>query len=129
MLQRVLAHIRTQGFHVLVDAEPDADARARYDRIVRVSRVQWTQAYRTEMSLPESQAVIAALERAWGELPIRARTMGGSVPIDFFIQALGMPALSVPVVNFDNNQHSDNENLRLQNLWDAVASFEAILGM
>jgi len=129
MLQRVLAHIRAQGFHVLMDAEPDADARARYDRIVRVSRVQWTQAYRTEMSLAESQAVIGALERAWGALPIRARTMGGSVPIDFFIQALGMPALSVPVVNFDNNQHSDNENLRLQNLWDAITSFEAILQM
>jgi hypothetical protein len=55
--------------------------------------------------------------------------MGGSVPIDFFIQALGMPALSVPVVNFDNNQHSDNENLRLQNLWEAVVSLTAILEM
>ncbi len=129
MLQRVLAHIRAQGFHVLMNAEPDDDTRARYPRIVRVSRVQWTNAYRTEMSLPESRAVITALERAWGELPIRARTMGGTVPIDFFIQALGMPALSVPVVNFDNNQHSDNENLRLQNLWDAVKSFAAILQM
>jgi acetylornithine deacetylase/succinyl-diaminopimelate desuccinylase-like protein len=129
MLQRVLAHIRAQGFHVLMDAEPDEAARGRYDRIVRVSRVQWTNAYRTEMTIPESRAVIGALEKAWGELPIRARTMGGSVPIDFFIQALGMPALSVPVVNFDNNQHSDNENLRLQNLWDAVVSLTAILEM
>ena len=129
MLQRVLAHIRAQGFHVLTDAEPDDAARARYPRIVRVSRVNWTNAYRTEMTLPESRAVITALERAWGELPIRARTMGGTVPIDFFIQALGMPALSVPVVNFDNNQHSHNENLRVQNLWDAIASFAAILQM
>jgi acetylornithine deacetylase/succinyl-diaminopimelate desuccinylase-like protein len=55
--------------------------------------------------------------------------MGGTVPIDFFIQALGMPAIGVPVVNFDNNQHSDNENLRLQNLWDAVVSFAAVLKM
>ena len=55
--------------------------------------------------------------------------MGGTVPIDFFIQALGMPAIGVPVVNFDNNQHSDNENLRLQNLWDAVVSFAAVLQM
>jgi acetylornithine deacetylase/succinyl-diaminopimelate desuccinylase-like protein len=129
MLQRVLAHIRAQGFHVLMDAEPDDAARARYDRIVRVSRVQWTNAYRTEMTIPESRAVIGALERAWGALPIRARTMGGSLPIDFFIQALGMPALSVPTVNFDNNQHSHNENLRLQNLWDAVVSLTAVLEM
>ena len=92
MLQRVLAHIRAQGFHVLVDTEPDDETRARYPRIVRVSRVSWTNAYRTEMTLPESQAVIRTLEQAWGEPPIRARTMGGTVPIDFFIQALGMPA-------------------------------------
>jgi hypothetical protein len=32
-------------------------------------------------------------------------------------------------VNFDNNQHSDNENLRLQNLWDAVTSLAAVLQM
>ena len=129
MLQRVIAHMRGQGFHVLMDQEPDDDARARYGRIVRVSRVSWTAAYRTEMTLPESRAVVGALERVWGEPPVRARTMGGTVPIDFFIQALGVPAVSVPVVNFDNNQHSHNENLRLQNLWDAIVSFTAILQM
>ncbi len=129
MLQRVLAHIRAQGFHVLIDAEPDDEARARYPRIVRVSRVNWTNAYRTEMTLPESVALVRTFERSWGEPPVRNRTMGGTVPIDFFIQALGMPAVGVPVVNFDNNQHSDNENLRLQNLWDAVVSFAAVLQM
>ena len=129
MLQRVMTHIRGRGFHVLVDADPDDETRARYDRIVRVSRVSWTKAYRTEMTLPESQAVIGTLERAWGEPPIRARTMGGTVPIDFFIEALGMPAICLPVVNFDNNQHSHNENLRLQNLWDAITSLTAVLRM
>ncbi|HET9467690.1 MAG TPA: M20/M25/M40 family metallo-hydrolase [Vicinamibacterales bacterium] len=129
MLERVLAHIRAQGFHVLLNAEPDEATRARYSRIARVSRVEWTRAYRTDMSLPESQGVIRTLERAWGAPPVRLRTMGGTVPIDFFIQALGMPAIAVPIVNFDNNQHSSNENLRLQNLWDAVVSFAALLRM
>ena len=129
MLQRVLAHIRAQGFHVLMNDEPDDAARARNPRIARVSRVEWTKAYRTDMTLPESRALIATLDRAWGAPPIRLRTMGGTVPIDFFIQALGIPAIGVPVVNFDNNQHSDNENLRLQNLWDAITSFAAVLQM
>jgi len=128
MLQRVLTHIRAQGFHV-VDADPDEATRARYPRILRVSRINWTKAYRTEMSLPQSQAVIRALEAAWGAPPIRSRTMGGTVPIDFFIEALGMPAIAVPVVNFDNNQHSDNENIRLDNLWKAVVSLAALLRM
>jgi len=129
MLQRVLAHVRARGFHVLMDADPDDETRARHDRIVRVSRVNWTNAYRTEMTLPESRAIVGALERAWGEVPIRARTMGGTVPIDFFIQALNIPAVSLPVVNFDNNQHSHNENLRIQNLWDAVKSIAAVMQM
>lgn len=45
--------------------------------------------------------------------PVRLRTSGGTVPIAPFIGALGFPAVSVPIVNFDNNQHSPNENLRL----------------
>lgn len=129
MLQRILAHIRAQGFHVLVNAEPDDQTRARYPRIVRISRIQSTKAYRTDMTLPESQALIGTLERVWGEVPIRNRTMGGTVPIDFFIQALGIPAVIVPTVNFDNNQHSNNENVRIKNLWDAVVSFAAVLQM
>ena len=129
MLQRVLTHIRAQGFHVLMNAEPDDRIRAQYPRIVRISRMESTKAYRTDMSIPESQMLIRTLERVWGEPPVRNRTMGGTVPIDFFIQALDMPAVVLPVVNFDNNQHSDNENLRLQNLWDAVVSFSAVLQM
>ena len=129
MLQRILTHIRAQGFHVLINAEPDDATRASYPRIVRISRIASTKAYRTEMTLPESQALIGTLERVWGEPPVRTRTMGGTVPIDFFIQALGMPAIGVPVVNFDNNQHSHNENLRLQNLWDAILTLSAVLQM
>jgi acetylornithine deacetylase/succinyl-diaminopimelate desuccinylase-like protein len=129
MLQRILTHIRGQGFHVLINADPDDQARARYPQIVRISRIASTKAYRTEMSLPESQALIRTLERVWGAPPVLQRTMGGTVPIDFFIQALDMPAIVVPVVNFDNNQHSHNENLRLQNLWDAIATFAAVLQM
>jgi len=129
MLQRVLAHVRAQGFHVLMNSEPDDEMRARYPRIVRISRVESTRAYRTDMTLPESQALIRTLEGAWGKPPVRNRTMGGTVPIDFFIQALDMPAIVVPVVNFDNNQHSNNENVRIQNLWDAVVSFAAVLRM
>ena len=129
MLQRILAHMRAQGFHVLINAEPDDEMRARHPRIVRISRIESTRAYRTDMALPESQALVRTFERAWGEPPVRHRTMGGTVPIDFFIQALGMPAIVVPVVNFDNNQHSNNENVRIQNLWDAVVSFAAVLQM
>ena len=55
--------------------------------------------------------------------------MGGTVPISPFIEALGFPAVSVPIVNFDNNQHSPNENLRLGQLFDGIVTMAAVLTM
>jgi len=44
-----------------------------------------------------------------------------------FIDALGFPAVLVPLVNFDNNQHEENENLRIANLFDGILTVAAIL--
>ena len=35
----------------------------------------------------------------------------------------GARSSALPIVNHDNNQHAANENLRLQNLWDGIATF------
>jgi acetylornithine deacetylase/succinyl-diaminopimelate desuccinylase-like protein len=53
--------------------------------------------------------------------------MGGTVPISPFIGALEIPAVIVPLVNADNNQHSPNENMRLGNLLSAMQTFYGIL--
>ena len=55
------------------------------------------------------------------------RTTGGSVPIAPFVATLGVPAVIVPAVNADNNQHSPNENLRLGNYIDGIKQYLAIL--
>ena len=49
------------------------------------------------------------------------------MPISQFIAALGFPALAVPTVNFDNNQHSPNENVRLGHFFDSIVTMAAIL--
>jgi acetylornithine deacetylase/succinyl-diaminopimelate desuccinylase-like protein len=130
MLERLRAHIVKQGYH-LVDEDPDDATRARYTHIAKLSspRRAATAAFRTSPLLPESRRVIAALERVWGEPPVRIRTAGGTVPISQFIEALGFPAMLVPVVNFDNNQHEENENLRLGNLFRGVVTYAAVLRM
>jgi hypothetical protein len=33
----------------------------------------------------------------------------------------------VPTVNFDNNQHEENENLRIANLWEGILTVGAVL--
>jgi hypothetical protein len=37
--------------------------------------------------------------------------------------------VGMPIANHDNNQHSSNENIRLQNLWDGVETMAALLTM
>jgi len=68
-----------------------------------------------------------ALEKAFGEKPILIRMSGGSIPISPFVNTLNVPAVTVPTVNRDNNQHSPNENIRLGNYRDGIKTILAIL--
>jgi len=61
------------------------------------------------------------------EEPIKLRTSGGSIPISPFVTTLGVPAVTVPTVNPDNNQHSPNENLRLGNFEEGIQVILAVL--
>jgi len=128
MVQLLRAHIEKQGYHV-VDRDPDDATRMRYPKLIRLKTGEGTEAYRTEPESPEGVATTQALTRIWGAEPVRIRTMGGTVPIAPFIRELGVPAVGVPVVNFDNNQHGDNENLRLGNLWTGIVTLSAMLRM
>ena len=125
----LVAHIRKQGWHV-VTADPDDATRAKFSRIVKVtSRGDGTNAYRTSPLLPISKQLVAAMTTMFGEPPVQIRTSGGTVPIAPFIDALGFPALSVPTVNFDNNQHGENENLRLGHFFRSIPTLAAVLTM
>ena len=42
---------------------------------------------------------------------------------------LGATTIMVPIANHDDNQHTFNENLRLQNLWDGIELMAALLTM
>lgn len=67
------------------------------------------------------------VKMSFNKAPVRIRTSGGSLPISPFINALNIPAVVVPLVNSDNNQHSPNENLRLGNYFDGVKTFYGLL--
>ena len=125
----VVAHIRAQGWHV-VTTDPDDATRAKYPKIVKViARGDGTNAYRTSPLLPISEQVASSMQEVFGAPPVQIRTSGGTVPITPFIEALGFPAISVPSVNFDNNQHSENENLRLGHFFRAITTMAALLTM
>jgi acetylornithine deacetylase/succinyl-diaminopimelate desuccinylase-like protein len=129
MIEKIRAHVRAQGYHV-VEQEPDDAARAKYSKIARLATFgDGTNAFRTSPLDPQASALAKALRDAHGVEPVHLRTLGGTVPIAPFIEALGFPAVLVPTVNFDNNQHEENENLRIANLLDGILTVAAILRM
>jgi acetylornithine deacetylase/succinyl-diaminopimelate desuccinylase-like protein len=128
MLDKIRAHLRRQGFHI-VDVDPDDATRARYRDIVKLTAPRATEAYRAELATPQAQMVIRALATAFGGQPVVIRTMGGTMPVAQLGEALAVPAIVVPTVNFDNNQHADNENLRLGHFFTSVRTMAALMTM
>ncbi|MEA2599950.1 MAG: hypothetical protein QOF89_942 [Acidobacteriota bacterium] len=123
---RVESFLRAQGW-TLVDGTPDRETRRTHPK---VARVDWSLDYaaaRTDMSLPVSRAVAAVVDRTVGGSAIQVPMLGGSVPMVLFTETLRVPVIGVPMVNHDNNQHGINENLRLQNLWDGIEVFAALM--
>jgi acetylornithine deacetylase/succinyl-diaminopimelate desuccinylase-like protein len=125
---RLFAHIRAQGY-TIVENEPDARTRMDTPRLARVVvEPGGYAASRTSMDLPISQLVLQTAEAARGQV-VKLPTMGGSVPLFMIEELLHAPTITVPIVNHDNNQHSYNENIRIQNLWDGIELIAALLAM
>jgi acetylornithine deacetylase/succinyl-diaminopimelate desuccinylase-like protein len=119
-------HLVRQGFHV-VSTEPDSATRRAYPRI---ARVVWSGGYgaaRTGLDSPGARAMLAAADQILGHPIIRVPTLGGSLPLADFVDILGVRFAILPIVNHDNNQHGENENLRLQNLWDGIELYGGVL--
>ena len=111
----------------LTGAAPD---RAMRQATPRLLRLQWEDGYealRSDMTSPAGRAVIRAASAAAGAPVVALPMMGGSVPIIMFDRLFGVPIISVPMANHDNSQHAANENLRLQNLWDGIDIYAAML--
>jgi acetylornithine deacetylase/succinyl-diaminopimelate desuccinylase-like protein len=128
MVDRVLAHIRKQGY-VIVDKDPDTATLAAHPRIARVATRGGlaSGAWRTDPETPQARFIADALRSRWGDRVVRIRTLGGGVPAGPFIEAFHVPTLGLSLANYDDNQHTDNENLRLSNLWNGIATLASIM--
>ena len=124
--EQVLAHIRKQGFYV-TSAVPTKEERLSNPHVVRVVKDVWNyRASRTSLELPVSKALVQLVQDATGENCVIAPTLGGSAPMYIF-EDLGLPWIGVPIVNYDNHQHSSDENLRLGHFWRGMEIYGAIL--
>ncbi len=126
LLSSIKNHIKGLGYTIL-DHTPTSDERLRYDKIIQMKAKVHYPAFRTDSKAKEGQWLTKILNDYYQKSPVIIRTSGGSVPISPFVSQLGVPAIGVPTVNLDNNQHSPNENLRLGNYFMGIESFIAIL--
>lgn len=128
-LEKVKAQIRDQGYFLVEGREPTEVERLQWPKVAAFYATEGGyRAVRTSMDLPQSRAVIAALE-GMGRPVVKMPTLGGSVPLAIIEDVLHVPLIGVPIANHDNNQHSHNENLRLQNLWDGIETMRALFMM
>ena len=123
-------HIESQGYYV-IDRDPTDDERQKHPLIAKFTHVPGSyNAQRTRMDLPVSMAVIEAVQATVSDRIVRMPSLGGSLPLSIISETLdGMPTITVPIANHDNNQHAENENIRIQNLWDGIETFASLMMM
>jgi acetylornithine deacetylase/succinyl-diaminopimelate desuccinylase-like protein len=119
-------HVEKQGYY-LAAGPPTDEERAQHPKIASFNYNISYAAFRTPIDSEAGKWLSKAMIRAFNEEPIKIRMSGGSIPISPFINTLNIPAVTVPTVNRDNNQHSPNENLRVGNYIEGVKTFLAIL--
>ncbi|MDY6947437.1 MAG: M20/M25/M40 family metallo-hydrolase [Pseudomonadota bacterium] len=134
LFELLKSHIEKQDYH-LTDGAPTEEQRASYDKLAMFKLGSVQAAQRVPMDAPVGRWAMTALRSATAPAPgadlvsrgipsaarpasrdpVRIRMMGGTVPTDVLVDALGLPFLLVPTVNADNNQHAYDENMRLGN--------------
>ncbi len=122
----IKTHIVQQGYY-LTDKTPSKEERINNEKVARFNYNISYQAFRTNFDSEVGLWLRKAINTAFNDEPIMIRTSGGSIPISPFVNTLGIPAVTVPTVNRDNNQHSPNENIRLGNYREGIMIMMAIL--
>ena len=122
---QIAGFVRKQGYFV-TGSEPTLDERREHPLVAKLIYEGGYRASRTPMDLPASKALVQVVQDATGGDTVVAPTLGGSVPMYIF-EDLGLPWIGVPIVNYDNHQHSSDENLRLGHLWRGIEIYAAIL--
>lgn len=130
MLDLVEAHIRKQGWHIVYQ-DPDKETRMKYPKIVKVERDKFGfPAAKVPMDDPAILPVIESVRSFTGDKLVLLPSEGGSNGIFTLIfDGLKKPGISVNMVNHDNNQHAEDENVRIGNIWYGVDLMSVLMTM
>ncbi|MFP7175150.1 M20/M25/M40 family metallo-hydrolase [Priestia filamentosa] len=85
----------------------------KYAPDINVKRVGSFKPSRTSAELKCVEVVTEALREAYNEEPIIQPSLGGSLPDHVWTEVLQLPSILVPYANFDQGNHSPNENIEI----------------
>ena len=122
----VKKHVENQGYYV-VGREPTAKERIDHPKVATFTHKISYQSFRTDLDTKVGKWLRKSIKKGFEIDPIRIRMSGGSIPISPFVNTLDIPAVTVPTVNRDNNQHSPNENIRLGDYRNGIKTILSIL--
>jgi acetylornithine deacetylase/succinyl-diaminopimelate desuccinylase-like protein len=121
--------IESKGYHV-VDHDPTMEERKQHPLIAKFTmRSGGYPAQKTSMSLPMAAKVIAAIQTTTPDPVIKQPTVGGSLPLFIFETILQSPPVTIGIVNYDNNQHAENENVLIKYLMEGIVTMAAVMGV
>ncbi|PWH11167.1 acetylornithine deacetylase [Bacteroidetes bacterium SCGC AAA795-G10] len=126
LISLVKKHVENQGYYV-VDREPTAKERTDHPKVATFTHKISYQSFRTDLDTKVGKWLRKSIKKGFDIDPIRIRMSGGSIPISPFVNTLDIPAVTVPTVNRDNNQHSPNENIRLGDYRNGIKTILSIL--
>lgn len=127
-INKVTRHIEKIGLHV-IDHEPTDEERLKYSKLIKITRSLGYPAQRTSFDLPIVQSMVKAVQATVDYPVVLLPSAGGSLPLYLFEKTLNAKLITVPVVNYDNNQHAENENVQLKFLWEGIETIAAIMVM
>jgi acetylornithine deacetylase/succinyl-diaminopimelate desuccinylase-like protein len=127
-VNKVIKHIEKQGFYVTT-TEPTPTEKIKHKNICFINVGHGYNAQRTSMDLPIAKRVATALKKSTDESIIQSPSAGGSLPLFLFETILKTPPITIPIVNYDNNQHGENENVRIGNLFGGIETMAALMLM
>jgi len=127
-IQKLTRHIESKGYHVL-DHDPGDEERLQYAKLIKITHSSGYNAQRTPMDLPIAKSVIKAIQSTVEYPVVLVPSSGGSLPLVVFEEKLNAKVLSVPIANYDNNQHAENENVQVSYLWEGIETIAAVIIM
>jgi acetylornithine deacetylase/succinyl-diaminopimelate desuccinylase-like protein len=121
------AYLTKLGWFIVRDT-PDLATRLAHPKIVRINWDEGSSiATESPMAGLAAKAVEASMSRTVGYPVLKVPIVGASSGMAEIVNQLKAPMVGVSIANYDDNQHAQNENLRLGNLWGGIEIYAGLI--